>query len=694
MAYMSPEQAQGQAVDQRTDLWSLGVILYEMVTRRLPFEGEHDAAITYAIVNETPHPLARYSADAPEELQRVVSKCLNKNREERYQSASDLVADLRALRRFSSASGVPLAKPPRKHSRLIATMAVLGIAVIAIGAALVTDLFKSDEGVVSPARAMLAVLPFENLGAEDQEYFADGVTEEIIARLAGVSAIGVISRQSSMQYKGTAKPLGEIGDELGVDYILEGTIRWDRSGRTDRVRITPQLIHVEDDTHLWADVFDEDLTEVFQVQTDIAEKVVAALNVSLFEPERRSLESRPTDNLEAYDHYLQGNEVFDPAAIEDDKALLLAAQFYRKAIAADSNFAEAHAKLSRALLELYWHHGRPPALREQAQAALDRARMLDPDAPIALISLGSFYYHDGDYDRALEEFARAERARPNDAELQSEIGYAQWRQGQFDQSRASFHRAAELDPQSGTPFYRIAECYHIARRYDSAIAYYDRAISIAPELSGPYSGKAWTYMMRDGDIAAARSVLEEASKYVHWTGSQSYYRATIYACAADYERAHEEFALTDMFSSDRNAHRAAIYGIQGDSNREHLYYDSARINLEAKLASGEDDPELHSALGLAYAGLGREEEAIREGESAVRLAPFADDAFFNLWHLIRLARIYVMTGDYDKAIDQLEVLLSVPSYTSTATIRVNPIWAPLRDHPRFEALLEQGDKIF
>jgi serine/threonine-protein kinase len=235
--------------------------------------------------------------------------------------------------------------------------------------------------------------------------------------------------------------------------------------------------------------------------------------------------------------------------------------------------------------------------------------------------------------------------------------------------------------------------YHQMRRYDSAIAYYDRASAIAPALSGPYSGKAWVYMMRDGDIEGAYDILERASKIVHWTGSLSYYRVMIYICAGDYEKALKEFALTDMFSSDRNVHRAAIYWIQGDSISEHRYYDSARVNLEARLAAGQDHAELHSALGLAYAGLGRAAEAIREGELAVRRAPISADAFFNVWHVIRLCRIYVMTGEHDKAIDQLELLLSVPARISVASIRVNPFWAPLRDHPRFQALLQREDKV-
>ncbi len=257
LAYMSPEQAQGEEVDSRSDIFSFGVVLYELLTGKLPFGGEHQAAIIYSIINEEPQPIARYNNKVSPDLERMITKALTKDKEERYQHIDDLLADLRQEKKsLEYVKTATLAQPtetqkPLRKKMLPLVLAGLAVVILIVG---YFTLFNKKEP--ESGRKMLAVLPFENLGAPEQEYFAAGITDEITTHLAKVSGLGVISRTSVLQYKDTKKSVQQIGKELGVQYVLEGTILWDKSGVTNRVRINPQLIRVKDGTHVWAETYD------------------------------------------------------------------------------------------------------------------------------------------------------------------------------------------------------------------------------------------------------------------------------------------------------------------------------------------------------------------------------------------------------------------------------------------------------
>ncbi|MFQ5653077.1 MAG: protein kinase, partial [bacterium] len=276
-AYMSPEQAQGAQVDHRSDIFALGVVLYEMLTGRHPFEGDYEQAIVYSIVNEDPQPITAVRTGVPMELERTINKCLEKDPSDRYQQVNELMVDLRRLQKETESKKTltRTGARARMSKKRVRAFVLTGIVLVVLMLAVVGYFFFAPgETVPTSQRKMLAVLPFENLGPPEQEYFADGITEEIISRLAGIRALGVISRTSIIQYKNSDKTLQQIGAELGVGFILEGTVRWDHSpDGTGRVRVTPQLIRVSDDTHLWSGRYNAVLTDIFQVQSDIAERV-------------------------------------------------------------------------------------------------------------------------------------------------------------------------------------------------------------------------------------------------------------------------------------------------------------------------------------------------------------------------------------------------------------------------------------
>ncbi len=333
VGYMSPEQIQAKEVDHRSDLFSLGVMLYEMITGQIPFKAETETATLNSVLNDIPEPMLRFKSGVSDDLQRIVTKLLEKDPSLRYQSAAGVVSDLKRLTR--GIGSAPERARKDWWNRFVVPVAV-SVLITMIGLWYWQFQPGSDGGAVKS----LVVLPFENLGAEEDEYFADGMTDEITARLAGFGGLRVISRTSAVHYKGSGKPLKVIARELKVDYVLEGTIRWDKSGDTDRVRIIPQLIRASDDSHVWANTFERALTQVFAVQADIATRIAEALDVTLLESEKQLVAAKPTDNLEAYDYYLRGKEYW-----EQGKNSSQSIEMFEKAVAHDSTFYAAYAWL-------------------------------------------------------------------------------------------------------------------------------------------------------------------------------------------------------------------------------------------------------------------------------------------------------------------------------------------------------------
>ncbi|MHC4536138.1 MAG: protein kinase domain-containing protein [Planctomycetota bacterium] len=703
-AYMSPEQARGKPADKRSDIWSFGCIIYEMLTGQLPFEGE-TATDTLARIIEREPDWELLPQDTPTNIRTLLRRCLEKKPQRRLQHIGDAVIEIsETLNTPATAPPVTTPsstslKPKITTSLKLRTVATIVVAAFVIVLSfIVVQLISKKEVQPSLKEIRLVVLPFENLGATNDEYFADGITDAITARLAGIHGLGVISRQSAIQYKKSEKDTRQIAKELGVDYILEGTIQRERpSDPNSKVRIIPQLIKASEDTHVWNDIYDDDMGGIFRLQSDVAERVAQALDITLLEPERRALQSRPTDNTEAYDYYMRGRD-YALSGYQHENDLRIAIRMYNKAVELDPLFALAYARLSQAHAGMYWFdHDRSENRLAMAKQAADKAFKFKPNLPEAHLALG-FYYYWGhrDYDKALEQFEIVRKSRPNNSELLSGIGYVQRRQGKFEQALTNIKRACELDPRTENLAYEVGVTFMLLRKYPEAEYYFERAISLAPDRPRAYNWKAQLYLCWEGNTKKARVVLQEGLENIKSTENFGIlaWLVNIDVLEGNYKEAldrlslkSEDFDTIGYFSALRYAQ---IYGYMDDKQLEKKYYGEARKILEVKIQEDPNDARFHSFLGIAYAGLGHKEEAIREGKSAVELLPITKEAMGGTFWIENLARIYVMVEEFDAAIDRLEFLLSIPSEISTPLLRIDPTWKPLCGHPRFRNLIEMS----
>jgi len=711
-AYMSPEQARGKPTDKRSDIWSFGCVLYEMLTGRVPFQGE-TASDTLANILQTEPDWQALPQSTPANIRVLVRRCLAKDPTHRLHDIADArieISETLSLLTTAPWGTTPpsvsfkseiAGKPKLRRMAMIVGAAIIivlsGVAVWFLSTLSTVWFISKQQAQWTSKEKVLVVLPFENLGPAEDEYFAAGITDAITARLAVIRGLGVISRQSAMQYKKREKNTQQIAKELGVDYILEGTVQRERpSDPTSRVRIIPQLIRASDDRHVWAQTYDDDMSEVFRLQSDLAERVAQALDVTLLEPERKALASRPTENMEAYEYYLRGNEYYQ-RDVANKNDFRIAIGMYEKAIELDPTFALAYAQLSRAHVMMYWISLVPSEEHlAMAKDALDKALELEPDLPEAHLALGHYYYHGNlDYDRALEQFEIARKSQPNSSELLSFIGFVQRRQGKFEQGLANIKKASELDPRSATLAFEVGYTLTFLRKYPEAERYYERAISLRPDWLGFYA-KANLYLHWEGSTEKARAVLEEAAAQNIKSAELSSMAVMLDVFDGNYQEALDKLSLKseDIGSMEdfiiKTLRKALIYGKMSKEELAKKYYDDARRILETTIQQQPEQALLHTWVGVAYAGLGRKEDAIREGELAVEILPVTQEAIRGSSLVGNLARIYVMVGEFDAAIDQLEFLLSRPGEMSIPLLRLDPVWDPLRDQPRFKKLLEGG----
>lgn len=602
-------------------------------------------------------------------------------------------------------SAAPAAEPDvgatarATHRRSRRTVVVVAAA---IALALTWPAFNLLRRLTGPpwaAAPRIAVLPLQNVGATEDEWFAVGMTDEITSRLASVGGLAVIARQSTSQYRGSTKPAREIAEELDADYLLEGTVQTVRrdDGRAE-VRIRPQLIRGSDETHVWSEMFTVPLLagEIIRMQTEVADQVARALDVTIRGAEPGELDPLPTSNTEAYEYFLRGREYDVGAASEQD--LRIAVQMYERAVELDPGFAVAYAALAEAHLHLWWRfYDRRAERLTSARAALDQALALDSLLPEAQIARGYYYYWGLlEYDTALEAFEAARTSRRYSADLLYGIGSINRRRGRLDEALENLFLAAEANPRSALIARDIANTYAFMRNTVEAERYFHRAISLDPGWPTYVRDALRVHVRLDGNRADARRVIEEAESLGLQHPLLTMLSTWIEISDGDYDAALDllagmpvDAAEANVFFVPKAQYYAEIYDLLGDEELRRAYYDSSRIVAEARIQRFPDDARLHSALGIALAGLGRRADALREGEHAVALAPVAEDAWHGVYRVEDLAVIHAMLGDEEEAIELLEYLLSIPGTLTVPFLKIDYRFNSLRDNPRFQALLER-----
>jgi TolB-like protein len=548
-----------------------------------------------------------------------------------------------------------------------------------------TVAWRRVAGHAEPIK-VIAVLPFENLGDSADAYFADGVADEVRTKLAQVGGLEVIARGSSIEYQHPTSGPSEIAQELGAEYLLTGTVRWDKRDGTNRVRVTPELVearHGRAARTRWVQQFDASLTDVFQVQADIATKVADAMGLVLGDSSRRELMAKRTENLAAYEDFLKG-EAAAGVMKNDQASLRRAITFYESAVALDSTFVQAWSQLSRARSSLYSNGVPVPELGEQARVAAERARQLKSKDPSVYLATGDYYgsVNPIDNEQAVAAYEEGLRLAPDNVDLLGAAAITETSLGRWDGAAARLARATLLDPRSANTFRRLSVVQAFLRNYPAADSAADRAIALAPANPTIVSLKVMIALAR-GDLDSARAVVRKTELQID-PGTllpfMAYYQ-DLYWVLDDEQQRQVLAAPPSAFDNDRGGWgivRAEIYQLRGDRARARIYADSARLAFLEQTRAAPDDGQRRVLLGLAEAYWGRKDDAVRDGLAGVKLMPISQDGFLGPYVQLQLMRIYLLVGEPEKALDQLEPLLKVPFYLSPGWLRIDPTFEPVR----------------
>ena len=690
-AYMSPEQAAGdKMLDARTDQYSLAAVLYETLAGEAPWTGATAQAIAAKRLIEPPPSVRSVRPNVPAAVDAAIRKALAPVAADRFGSLEQFAL---ALQTSAATEVRPTSGPaprPRRRIPIAASSLMLGLL---IGLGVLFGWLRHKEGAPGTGGAKrLAVLPFENLGGAEDEYFADGVTDEVRGKLTSLPGLQVTARSSSTQYKKSTKSPQDIGRELGVDWLLTGTVRWEKAAGGSHVRVSPELIQVSTGSTRWQQPFDAALTDVFQVQADMAGQVAQALDVAMGSPQRAALAERPTTNAAAYDAFLKGEAESQSVGTADLPRLRSATALYERAVALDSGFAQAWTQLSRAHSLIYSNGSPTVEGKRRALEAAEHALRLNPNHFQGYLALGDYYSSILlDYRRALQEYENGLRLAPNHGELLGATALAEISAGRWQEALQHFRRAEALDPRSLVVARRIAHAYLRLRRYPEAIAAADRSIALAPDNPGVLENKVMAYLGQ-GDLDGARELIRKAGPTYDPTALVTNFGNYFDLYWVLPQELQELLLRLTPGAFDDGATwaivRAQLLHFRGDLVRARVYADSARLGMEERLRNTPDDPQSHVFRGLALAYLGRKAEAIAAGERGAALVPLEQDAYLGAYLQHQLARIYLLTGDPERALDVLEPLLRIPYLLSPGWLRVDPTFDALRGNPRFRRLLE------
>lgn len=594
--------------------------------------------------------------------------------------------DLRLDEFLSRKEAVPAPKVPRKLRTLIPYL--FGALVIIILSLIFYPRFileKDSKPIVKEINPKsIAVLPFTPFTkSEEDESFTAGIHDDILTQLSKIRDLMVISRTSVVQFKNTTKTMGQIAEELNVKNILEGSVR--RVG--NKIRIVAQLVDAVNDKHIWSETYDRDYADIFAIQSDVAQKIAASLKATLTPEEVTYIEEKPTENMEAYDYFLKGKHFWNTKTTQagNQKAI----DMFDKATELDPDFTLAYARVSITHSVLYgplsWDH--TPERKELAKSTLDKAIALDPDHPQVHFAEGMFQQEClNDFNSALKEYEIALKGEPNNGEITQYLGFMYTRLGNWEKAEETSLKAYELDPLGLNSAFRVGQFYRLLRQFDKANNYQTLAIQSNPEQAHYYEFKAWNYLAGFGDINKARSLLKEGRMSVpnpgwiletqFWT--EIYSRD--YSKALRYAKERKEYYTGSLLVG-------RAYYILGEEELAREEFGSMQVYYEDKIDVEPENAVFHSNLGLVYAYLGLKEKAITEGQKGIDLLSVVKDHLSGPRRLIDMAEIYVLTEEHELALESIEYLLSIPGSLTRWRLRLDPIYDPLRDNPRFQKLL-------
>jgi eukaryotic-like serine/threonine-protein kinase len=703
--YVSPEQTRGQSTDARSDIWNLGVVLYEMVGGIPPFQGETPSDCIASILTTEPPPLSSVAPGVSTELQSIVQKALRKNRNERYQTIAEMLADLRSLKgRLELQAAAPkikalgeaIARTIKRHK--LGASLTLATATLLAGA--IAYFFYFTAPAQSPNEKSIAVLPFENLSEDKSNaYFADGIQDEILTRLSKIADLKVISRASTQRYKKKSQKPSEIAKQLGVANLLEGSVQ----KTNDQVRVNVQLIRAADDSHLWAETFDRKLTDIFSVESEMAKAIADQLQAHLSGREEQVIAARSTDNPEAYDAYLRG--LAYTLKTGPSPADALGAQKYlREAVRLDPKFALSWALLSYVDALGYVTLNLQPtvALREEARDAAETALTLQPNLGEAVLAKG--YYHYAclkDYDTAVRYFEQARQFLPNSSQIPESLAYVARRRGQWDRSESYFNEAERLDPRNVNLLSAHAASFIVLRRFAEALRKLDQVLDIIPDDVDTLAQKA-AIAQAKGDLPQAAELLAPLHPNADDTtafGTQVYQAILERHTAQIISRLKEVLTKPDPALGYFNGQLRFWLGwaqeVAGDHASAKESWRQARSELEPFLQEQPENYVLIGDVALTNMGLGDKAAALALSERAMTVVPIEKDAVDGPSPIEILARVSAQMGEPDRAIAALQKVLSIP-YTgplasnvplTPALLRLDPMFDPLRNDPRFQKLI-------
>jgi TolB-like protein/Tfp pilus assembly protein PilF len=695
-SYMAPEQAVGNnaAVSNVTDVYGLGAVLYQLLTGQPPFAGGATYETIKLLLDTEPKQPRLLNRKIDRDLSTICLKCLEKDPKRRYSSALALAEDLERWLRHEpiAARGIGIFARGGKWVRRNPSIAVMAAMLFALAVPLGVVIWKS-EFVRRPITTGIAVLPFEDLSEQKESAaFVDGLQDDILTKLAKISGLKVISRTSVMEYRGK-RNLRQIGNDLRVSHVLEGSVR--RAGM--HLRLNAQLIDTRSDTHVWAEQYDRDLDDLFALQSEIAEKVAEQLHTKISLAEKLAVERRPTGDLVAFHLYSRANDLLT-ARLGGKQEWIEAIDLLNRAVARDPLFLEAYCRLAEAHDRLYFNKvDHTPSRLQLAKAAIQEAFRIHPDAGEAHLAQGEHLYRGyKDYHGALAELEIARQTLPNNARIFKLMGFIQRRQGRWDDWRRSLERALELDPRDLETLEGLAEFHQKFGRYVESKQWLTRAVAVAEPndvsvklLEGVWqlAGNANPKPLRQ-TIDSIRATNPAAARNVADLRLQCALAERDAIAATEALNVLDECEIgLDEVLFNRAFMEGIIARMANDEPRAQLAFAGARAEQVKIVQARPDFGPAWCALGMIDAGLGRKEDALREGRRAIELVPIARDSLIRQYLVRHFAVIAAWVGEKDLACEQLATVVGPPTFLHYGQLKLMPLWDPLRGEPCFEKIV-------